>query len=136
VRCGRLSTSPEVFSGREDLFISTQKVKLSANPRSFNPKGLLPYDPSEIAPFFDKDSYSIEYSAEARNFVVRSRLHPRLGGGVTPKTVFMIIPSGKRPILGSHALPYVVIPPGQNLLVFPGISFMFSQGPIYYGFNV
>lgn len=131
---GILNTSPKLFLAREDIFVSTNPIQLNFHAETVNPKNQLSFETRELSNFFDKDSYSIEYSAEARSFVVRSELHVHLG--TTPKTVFLIVPSGKPPILGSHALPHVMIPPGQNLLVFPGLSFLFSQGPIYYGFNV
>ncbi len=131
---GLLSGKSMLFLPREEIFVSTSPIQLNYNPETVNPKNQLSFETRELSNFFDKDSYSIEYSAEARSFVVKSELHAHLG--TSPKSVFLIVPSGKPPILGSHALPYVVIPQGQNLLVFPGLTFMFSQGPIYYGFNV
>lgn len=135
-RPGGIMSGPEParFPQKEDVFISNHFIRLNHSSEAVNPKSQLPYDPKIITNYFDKDAYRIGYSADERSFVVTAQTHPNVG--TRAKSVFLIVPAGRRPILGSHALPAVALPPGRNLVVFPGITFEFAQGPVYYGFNV
>ena len=131
---GNLSAEPKVFAGRDPLFMVTNQLKLTYNAQTRQQHNQLNFDPRELCNYFDKDAYRLGYLPEAKAFTLRSRLHPNMG--TTPKTVFLVVPSGEQAILGSHALDYVDIPPGRNILVLPGLAFRFSQGPAYYGVTV
>lgn len=131
---GNLAAEPKPFSGRDPQFIVTNQLKLTHNTQTVHTANQLNFDPRELCNFFDKDAFRLGYLPDAKAFTLRSMLHPNMG--TTPKTVFMIVPSGEQAILGSHALDHVDIPPGRNILVLPGLAFRFSQGPAYYGVTV
>ena len=129
---GKLSGNFDIFTGREDCFISNSEVLLTHVAQSVNHDNKLPYDPRDLSNYFDKDSYSIAYHGATQGFVVRSKLHP--ARRIEAKTVFLIVQPGERVTLGSHAIPHALIPKnGHTFLVFPGMTLRFSQGQIYYG---
>ena len=131
---GNLAGQPQIFAGFQPSYIANNEVSLKHITESLDPKAQLGFDPRALCGFFDKDSYRVAYHPGERRFAVASFLHG--GGNVSTKTLFMIVPDGGQPILGSHALPPVGIPKGRCCLVFPGLTFRFSQGPVYYGFSV
>jgi len=90
----------------------------------------LSFEPREYVDYYDKDSFSIEYNPKEGKFVVISRCHSKQT--ITPKTVFMVVPNGGKPCLGSHAIPYVPLEQGENYIVLPGLTFLFTYGTNYY----
>jgi len=131
---GNLAAEPKRFGGRDPLFVVTNQLKLTHHSQTVHTANQLNFDPREVCNFFDKDAFRIGYMPEAKAFSLRALLHPNMG--TTPKTVFLIVPSGEQAILGSHALDHVAMPPGRNLIILPGLAFRFSQGPAYYGVTV
>ena len=88
------------------------------------------FNPRRYSIFFDKHSYGIGYSRDRGGYTLFSRHHKE--GDVTPKTVFMVIPASGEAILGSHALPEVILGKGKNQIVLPGETFDFDYGRRYY----
>ena len=106
-----------IISDREFFLKDEKNLYLSFNPRDY-------------VNFYDKDSFSISFNKEEGKYVVISRCHKKLN--VEPKTVFMVVPKGGIPILGSHAIPYIPLDQGESFIVLPGLTFKFSYGVNYY----
>jgi len=128
---GQLSSNLNVFNGAKESYITNNHLQFTHNRKSDNEKVQLAFDPRTLCNYFDKDSFSLRYNEDVQGFTVQSKLHGR--AGVTSKTVFMVIPPDRTPVLGSHALPPIPLPPGRNLIILPGLTFEFTQGPLYYG---
>ncbi|MCP4347980.1 MAG: hypothetical protein GY795_20950 [Desulfobacterales bacterium] len=115
------------YDKEPESFVSTVPLEL----RDKGDGNILSFDQREYCIYFDKESFTIYYEPEIGMYAVKSRHHPKKDG-ITPKTVFMVLPYGGHPKLGSHALPYVELPPGENYIMLPGLTFKFSYGKNYY----
>ncbi|MDJ0840690.1 MAG: hypothetical protein QNK37_29535 [Acidobacteriota bacterium] len=127
---GKLEKKLETYDNADPMFISSDPLHIHYDRQGTGSRRCLNFDPRDYSSFFDKDSFRLFYSGDVQSFVMTSELHRK--DPITPKTVFLVIPEGGRPVLGSHALPPVKIPGGSSFLVLPGLVFKFSQGPIYY----
>ncbi|CAN2045046.1 hypothetical protein GMMP1_140076 [Candidatus Magnetomoraceae bacterium gMMP-1] len=114
------------FITDEESYISTGTFKF----RDGDNNHTLNFNVRDYCCFFDKDSFVIFYHPEEKAYVVKSKLH--LKERITPKTVFMVVPKGDNPVIGSHALPYVRLTEGINYIILPGLTFKFIYGVGYY----
>ena len=132
---GIFSLKPGMYYHRGGILNKPKTKVNNIRPNSFfnyfefkKGKNFLNFDPNEYCYFFDQNSYKI--SCIEGHYVIKSNHHRN--DFVSPITVYMILPSGGHPIIGSHALPHVRMNRGRNIIILPGLSFNFTYGLSYY----